>query len=236
MRFNAVLLDLDGTLVNTIADLADATNAMLAELGHAPLSLETVTSYVGKGSETLVMRALTRDLTQDAAAPNLRSPSAADTATALDIFFRHYRRLNGLRSELYPGVLEGLRAFRQAKVKLAVVTNKPEEFTHTLLVRKGLAHFFDAVVCGDTCERKKPHPMPLLHACNILDVPPSHALMIGDSMNDARAARAAGIAVLAVPYGYNENQSVQDLDVDDIVSSIQDAARWAAQEQQTQNS
>lgn len=229
MRFKALLLDLDGTLINTIGDIAAATNAMLQELGRQPLSLPAVTSYVGKGSETLVLRALTGDITQDASAPGPLAPSPVETAEALSVFFRHYRSLNGRESELYPGVMEGLRAFRQARLKMAVVTNKPEEFTHTLLIRKGLAHFFDAVVCGDTCKRKKPDPMPLLHACNLLNVAPGDALMIGDSANDAQAARAAGMAVLAVPYGYNENMDVRDLDVDDIVSSIEDAAHWAAQ-------
>src|SRR5690625_140716 len=228
MRFNAVLFDLDGTLVNTITDLADATNAMLEQLGLHPLSLETITSYVGKGSETLVVRALSGTADRTAPDPDL-------TARALELFFQHYRRTNGLRSELYPGVQKGLRAFRQARVKMAVVTNKPEEFTHTLLIRKGPAHFFDAVVGGDTCERKKPDPMPLQHARRQLDVAPENALMIGDSINDTQAARAAGIPVLAVPYGYNEGMDVQELDVDDIVSSIEDAARWAALHEQARD-
>lgn len=221
MRFKAVLLDLDGTLLDTIPDLAEATNAMRQDLGLAPLSLDTVTSYVGKGSENLVKRALTNTSTGAA-------PDAQKTARGLALFFDHYRVLNGKQTQLYPGVMDGLRAFRNAGLKMAVVTNKPEEFTHILLIKTGLAHFFDAVVCGDTCERKKPDPMPFVHACKMLDVQPGDALAIGDSVNDAQAARAAGITVLAVPYGYNEGHDVRTLDVDDIVSSIDDAARWAA--------
>src|SRR5690606_29248617 len=127
-----------------------------------------------------------------------------------------------------PGVLEGLQAFKDAGYKLAIVTNKPTEFTLPLLERTGIAAFFDGVVCGDTCEQKKPHPMPFLHACSLLGVQPGQALAIGDSVNDALAARAAGIPVLAVPYGYNEGMNVRNLPVDDIVTSIAEAARWAA--------
>lgn len=225
MRFKAVLLDLDGTLLDTIADIADAANAMRHDLNLPPLSLETLTSYVGKGSENLVIRTLNDN-------PAGTTPDSGQIAQALTLFYTHYRQFNGRRSQLYPGVMEGLRAFRNASLKMAVVTNKPEEFTHTLLIRSGLAHLFDVVVCGDTCERKKPDPMPFLHACDLLDVRPDQALAIGDSINDAQAARAAGIPVLAVPYGYNEGLDVRTLDVDDIVSSIDEAARWASHTQQ----
>lgn len=225
MRFKAVLLDLDGTLLDTIPDLADAANAMCRSLGIPELPLDTLTSYVGKGSENFVTRILASNSAGTV-------PDAHQTAHALATFLEHYRGLNGKRSQLYPGVLEGLSAFRKAGLKMAVVTNKMEEFTHTLLIRKGLAHFFDAIVCGDTCERRKPDPMPFLHACQLLDIQPEDGLAIGDSINDAQAARAAGITVLAVPYGYNEGIDVRSLDVDDIVMSIDDAARWAAQKKE----
>lgn len=226
MDFKAILLDLDGTLLDTIPDIADAVNAMRDDLGMPPLSMETLASYVGKGSEHLVIQALS-DNTDGTV------PDARQTAHALSVFYEHYRAVNGRQSRLYPGVQDGLSKFRKAGMKMAVVTNKPEAFTHMLLIKAGLAHFFDAVVCGDTCERKKPDPMPLLHACELLDVAPANALMIGDSINDAQGARAAGIRVLAVPYGYNEGIDVRNLDVDDIVMSIDDAARWAAPKQYT---
>lgn len=228
MRFKAVLLDLDGTLLDTVTDLADAANAMRRSLNMPELSLDTLSSYVGKGSENFVIRVLSNNSAGTV-------PDAHQTAQGFSIFLEHYRTLNGKRSDPYPGVLEGLGAFRKAGMKMAVVTNKLEEFTHTLLIRKGLAHFFDAVVCGDTCERKKPDPMPFLHACKLLDVDPADALAIGDSINDAQAARAAGIAVLAVPYGYNEGIDVRTLDVDDIVMTIDDAARWATNKKQHSN-
>lgn len=225
MRFNAVLLDLDGTLLDTVTDIADAGNAMLAELQLPTVTEATVRSYVGKGSENLVMRLLAHH-SIDAA------PGSTPLRQALDLFYQHYRRLNGARTQIYPEAKEGLQMFRDAGLKMAVVTNKPEEFTHTLLTRTGLREFFDIVVCGDTCERKKPHPMPFIHACEQLDVAPADALVIGDSINDAQAARAAGIPVLIVPYGYNEGLDVHSLDVDDIVSTIAQAAHWASQQKQ----
>jgi phosphoglycolate phosphatase len=123
--------------------------------------------------------------------------------------------------------VQGLEAFRQAGVRLAVVTNKLHGFAEPLLERTGLRSYFSLVVGGDTCERRKPDPMPFLHACEQLSVAPARALAIGDSVNDAVAARAAGITVLAVPYGYNEGLNVHDLDVDAIVDSVQHAAQWA---------
>lgn len=221
MPFSAVLLDLDGTLLDTIPDLASAANAMRRELGLPALAQETIATYVGKGTENLVMRALSNNGTGT-------QPSEEELQHGLGIFERHYHARNGQEATLYPGALEGLQAFSRAGVKMAVVTNKPTEFTHPLLARFGIDQYMDHVVCGDTCERKKPHPMPLLHACGLLGVSPQEALAIGDSVNDALAARAAQIPVLAVPYGYNEGMDVRTLEVDDIVTSIAEAAEWAA--------
>lgn len=220
--WRAVLIDLDGTLVDTIPDLGAAANAMLAELGAAPLPLADIATFVGKGTTVLVSRCLA------AARPALATDDAA-VVSALSIFNRHYHAVNGRESRLYPGVLEGLAAFRAQGAALAVVTNKPTEFTLPLLERTGLAEWFDVVVCGDTCEKKKPDPMPLLYACHQLGCLPGEALAIGDSINDALAARAAGIKVLAVPYGYNEGLEVQGLDIDGIVFGIDEAAAWSTQ-------
>lgn len=225
MRFSAALLDLDGTLLDTIPDLADAANAMRVELGLTALPQETIATYVGKGTPNLVTRLLSNN-------PAGTVPTADQIEHGLLVFGRHYHRFNGDKAIIYPGVIEGLEAFRKAGVKMAVVTNKPTEFTHSLLERAGLAMYFEHVVCGDTCARKKPDPMPLLHACELLGVDAGSALAIGDSVNDAQAARAAGMAVLAVPYGYNEGMDVRTLEVDDIVSSIAEAAQWAAHSQE----
>lgn len=224
MRFTSVLFDLDGTLLNTIPDLTDGVNGMRMALGLPPLRQDIVSTYVGKGSEVLVRRAL-----QD----NLRPEVSIEPellAQGMDLFYQYYHTVNGDKTVIYEGVLEGLRAFREQGVKMAVVTNKPEEFTEPLLVNTGLASFFDHAVSGDTCERKKPDPMPLQHACQLLNSRPQDTLMIGDSLNDVQAARAADIAVVAVPYGYNEGQGVQNLGADAIVSSIDEAALWALQQ------
>jgi len=217
--FQAVLLDLDGTLLDTIPDLAAAANGMLTELGAPPLPVDDIAAYVGKGTENLVRRCLND--------PRVRRPDDdAGVARALAAFNRHYHAVNGRESRLYPGVPEGLAALRAQGLQLAVVTNKPTEFTLPLLEHTGLAPWFSVVVCGDTCPRKKPDPQPLLHACEQLGCPPRRALAIGDSVNDALAARAAGITVLAVPYGYNEGRDIHELDIDGIIFGIDKAAEW----------
>lgn len=221
MRFSAVLLDLDGTLLDTIPDLARASNAMRVELGMEELPVSTIATYVGKGTENLVKKLLANN-------PEGRQPSADETAQGLRIFHQHYHRVNGDEATVYPGVIEGLDAFSDAGCALAIVTNKPTEFTLPLIERMGLAGYFSQVVCGDTCARKKPDPMPFLHACELLGAEPAASLAIGDSINDALAARAANMTVLALPYGYNEGMDVRNLPVDDIVMSIAEAAQWAA--------
>lgn len=220
MPFRAILIDLDGTLLDSIPDLASAANSMLAEFRAPTLPVADIATFVGKGTANLVRRCLTD--------PRVQLPDDEKSLErALEVFNRHYHEVNGRESRLYPGVLEGLEAFRKQGAKLAVVTNKPEEFTLPLMEKTGLAAYFDAVVGGDTCERKKPDPLPLLHACELLGCSPAEALAIGDSINDALAARAAGITVLAVPYGYNEGLDIHTLDIDDIVSGIDAAYRWA---------
>lgn len=228
MRFTSALFDLDGTLMDTLPDLANAVNAMRLELGMAALPDVLIGTYIGKGASVLVERALQDPDGDDAIAPErLRD--------ALERFQHHYHLINGDAAVLYPGCLEGLERFRSMGLRLAVVTNKPTAFTAPLLERAGIAHFFDVVVCGDTCARAKPDPMPVLHACTQLGVSPDQAVMVGDSVNDALAGRAAGAAVLAVPYGYNEGHDVQTLDVDAIVSSIADAAQWVQARQTPDN-
>ncbi|NYT65628.1 phosphoglycolate phosphatase [Alcaligenaceae bacterium] len=220
MRFKAVLFDLDGTLVDTIPDIIQATNAMREQLGLVALDDATITAYVGRGTEDLVLRALSHNM------PN--APTQALFDQGLTLFKQCYHEVNGKQSVLFDGVLEGLHAFASTGARLAIVTNKQTAFTLPLLQKMGLADYFEVVVCGDTCANKKPDPMPLLHACEALGVNPTQALMVGDSVNDALAARAADIAVLILPYGYNEGQDVRNLEVDDIVPTIAAAALWAA--------
>jgi len=221
--FTAALFDLDGTLIDTLADLAAATNAMRAEFGLPPLSRAHIGTYIGKGASRLVERAL--------AGPEGRLVTDAEREDGLALFRHHYMTHNGQEAVLYPGVREGLQAFHTMGLALGIVTNKLTQFTPPLLEQAGLSGLFSSVVCGDTCARAKPDPMPVLHACSQLCAEPGQTVMIGDSINDALAARAAGVTALAVSYGYNEGMDVRLLDVDAIVPSIVDAARWVAQRQ-----
>jgi phosphoglycolate phosphatase len=223
----AVLLDLDGTLVDSIPDLAAAANAMRVELGMPPLGLEVLATFVGKGVDYLVRRTLEGSLHVDVLPSD--DPGRELFARGRTSFHRHYALLNGDMATVYDGVIEGLRAMQDQGLKLAVVTNKPTEFTGPLLTRVGLAGFFSVVVCGDTCARRKPDPDQVLHACERLGVAPAQAVTIGDSSNDAQAGRSAGTRVLAVPYGYNEGQDVYALDVDGIVPQLTGAAQVIAQ-------
>ncbi len=216
-RIAGVIVDLDGTILDTAPDLVAATNAVLDEIGRPALPFDRIVSFVGKGAEVLVHRALTDDL--DGRAP------ADDHARAMALFKRHYLRENGRSARPFPGVVEGLTAFRDAGLRLACVTNKPAMFTEPLLRTTGLAPFFELVVSGDTLPARKPDPLPMHHVAAAFGMEPARILAIGDSLNDAAAARAAGMRVLAVPYGYNEGQDVRSLDVDGIVATLLDAAR-----------
>lgn len=215
-RARAVVIDLDGTLLDTAADLAAAVNRMLRDLGRDMLPEATVAAYVGKGAEVLVHRALGGGL--DARV------DAALHARGHDAFLRHYRDTNGRHARAYDGVREGLDAMRAKGLRLACVTNKPQAFADPLLERCGLRAAFELVLGGDALPAKKPDPMPLLHAARHLGAAPAEVVAIGDSVNDALAARAAGMTVLVVPYGYNEGRDVGSLDVDGIVGSLSEAA------------
>jgi len=210
MHFQSVTFDLDGTLLDTIADLAEACRLMLEEIGEPPRSPAEVHSFVGKGMAVLVERCLTRE----------SAPSTERLAQAIDAFKRHYTVVNGKYTTIYPGVLEGLDAWRTGGLKMGIVTNKPAIFTEMLIERMGIADFFDVVVSGDTTDFKKPHPEPIRHACHWLGVAPERNLHVGDSINDILAARAAGSAAFCVPYGYNEGQPVDSADCDALVSDL----------------
>jgi len=217
LRVKAVMIDLDGTLADTIPDLAEAANMMLRELDRPVLERELIRTFVGKGIPKLVERALAGNLEGSAPAGLL--------ARALPIYERCYAEVNGKYTVIYPGVSEGLRALSAMQLPLACVTNKAERFTLALLEHLQLARCFEQVIAGDTLPQKKPDPQPLLHACRGFGIAPGDMLMIGDSVNDVEAARAAGCPVFCVSYGYNEGRDVRELDVDAIVASLIEATR-----------
>ena len=215
------IIDLDGTMVDTAGDFNAALNLMLSELGLPDITSDELLRYVGKGSEHLVRSVLSARLPADDVESRF--------ATALDHYQHAYASVNGQHAAVYHEVAEGLAALRDAGLKLACVTNKPHRFAEDLLTQVGLRGYFDVVFGGDSFEKKKPHPLPLLRASEALGLDPSQMLAIGDSENDALAARAAGITVLTVPYGYNHGQPIQSIDSDGIVGTLLEAARWLHQ-------
>ena len=220
LRVSAVMVDLDGTLADTVPDLAAAANLMLRELGRPTLDQGLIRDFVGKGIAMLVERVLAGSLEGGAA--------REDLARALPVFERCYAGVNGRYTTIYPGVKDGLGALRAAQIPLGCVTNKAARFTLPLLAQLGLAPYFEQVVAGDTLPQRKPDPEPLLHACRGFGIAPREMLMIGDSMNDALAARAAGCPVFCVTYGYNEGRDVRALDVDAIVPTLIAATKLIA--------
>lgn len=206
LPFDAAIVDLDGTLIDTLGDFAAALNFMLRDLHYAPVSRADIEPLVGKGSEHLVAQVLarqhhTRKITHTLGAGYIQV--AAQTS-----YQRHYARINGQFSSVYPGVLEGLQLMRAAGLSMACVTNKPGVFARALLSSKGLDFFFSHVFGGDAFAHKKPHPMPLLKACEAMGARPARTLMVGDSSNDAKAAQAASCPLALVTYGYNHGEPI----------------------------
>ena len=185
-HYRAALIDLDGTLVDTLSEIAAAANAMLADAGRPAMTERETSEVVGEGAAALVAALVGK----------------AGVAQWLPVYLAHYRVHNGTKSTLYPQVREGLAALRDAGLAVACVTNKPRELVGPLFDHLGIARFFDCLVGGGDTVEKKPHPAPLLHACALLKVEPADCVMIGDSKNDALAASAAGAISLTVPYGY----------------------------------
>ena len=213
----AVMIDLDGTLLDTAKDLAVAVNLMLNQLDRPPLDETLVRTFVGKGIPNLVKRALAGALSGE--------PDAALLERALPLYLDCYAGVNGKYTTLYPGVQEGLEALERAGFPLACVTNKTGRFALPLLRQMRIDAYFEIVIAGDTLPQKKPDPLPLTHTCRHFGIAPAQMLMIGDSLNDAQAARAAGCPVFCVTYGYNEGIDVRELDVDAIVGSLLETTR-----------
>lgn len=214
----AVIVDLDGTMVDTLGDFVAALNLMLADLVLAPVDRGVVETMVGKGSEHLIQSVLEHVLKMHSAPVEQTVDSLYAAAWAS--YQGHYLAINGQHAQVYPGVVEGLRRMQEEGFKMACLTNKPLAFAQQLLKMKGLDGYFSQVFGGDSFERKKPDPMPLLKTCEALSSAPVRTLMLGDSSNDARAARAAGCPVVLVTYGYNHGQPIRAVDADGFVDSF----------------
>jgi len=202
-------------MVDTLGDFAVALNRMLDDLRLPPVETATIARLVGKGSEHLIRSVL-----------GLVGAAPDCYQAAWQSYQRHYLAVNGDHATVYPGVAAGLQALRERGLRLACVTNKPTNFARPLLQAKGLAGYFDAVFGGDAFERRKPDPLPLLKTCEALAASPAATLAIGDSSNDAQAARAAGCAVVLVTYGYNHGEPVRAVAADGFLDSLADVGCW----------
>lgn len=212
MRPHMILIDLDGTLVDSVPDLAFCVDAMMARLGRPPHGEAKVRNWVGNGVERLVRRSLIGQLEGE--------PDEAEFQRAYPIFLELYRDNTSKRSQLFPGIEEGLDWLKAAGYRLGCVTNKAAQFTEPLLRDLGVRDSFEIVISGDTLPRSKPDPLPLLHAAAHFDVEPAAALMIGDSISDVKAARAAGFTIFCMSYGYNHGQDIRDYHPDAVLDSL----------------
>ncbi|MGM0983561.1 MAG: phosphoglycolate phosphatase [Pseudomonadota bacterium] len=215
-----VTFDLDGTLVDSVPDLALAVDAALADLGLRAAGEAKVRNWVGNGSFVLMERALHSAIQPNGEAFPHEAPDGAFLERAHAAFLDHYGRDPGAHTRLYPGVREALDALRDRGLPLALVTNKPYAFIAPLLEGLGLAEYFALCLGGDSLPEKKPDPAPLRHVAAHFDVSPAACLMVGDSRHDIEAGRAAGFRTLAVPYGYNHGESVRDSGPDGVVESL----------------
>jgi len=227
-RFDAAIVDLDGTMVDTLGDFAASLNRMLDDLSLPHVAPSAIETMVGKGSEHLIHSALVHVMAPAVAKAEADAKARALFDRAWERYQRHYLAINGRHSAVYPGVVEGLKALRAQGLRLACLTNKPTSFAKPLLADKGLDGFFELVFGGDAFERKKPDPLPLLKTCEAMGTAPARTLMIGDSSNDARAARAAGCPVVLVTYGYNHGEPVRGVDADGFVDSLAELVPAAA--------
>ena len=232
--FDAAIVDLDGTMVDTLDDFCVALNGMLGDLPppytHHQVNRADVAQWVGKGSENLIKTALAVvyiNFIQSISGANESptpttggGPSETLFGQAWSSYQRHYLTINGQHATVFPGVVEGLTHLKARGLKLACLTNKPLAFAQALLKDKGLDGFFELTFGGDSFDRKKPDPLPLLKTCEALGTTPARTLMLGDSSNDAQAARAAGCPVWLVTYGYNHGQPIRAVDADGFIDSL----------------
>lgn len=207
-----ILIDVDGTLVDSVPDLAYCVDALMEKLGREPHGEAKVRTWVGNGVERLCRRALIGQLDGE--------PSDEDFAKAYPLFLELYAANTSQRSRLFPGVREGVDSFKAAGYILGCVTNKAAQFTLPLLTDLGLKDDFGIIVSGDDLPEKKPHPLPLLHAAKALGAEPAESLMLGDSRSDVKAARAAGFQIVCMSYGYNHGEDIRSENPDAVINSF----------------
>ena len=211
-RPEMILIDVDGTLVDSVPDLAWCVDEMMQSLGLAPRGEAAVRNWVGNGVETLTRRALSNSMDGE--------PDPDLYQRALALFMDLYKDNVSKRSVLYPGVREALDYLKSQAYRLGCVTNKASAFTLPLLTDLGVHDGFEIIICGDQLEKKKPDPMPLLHAARHFAVAPERSLMIGDSVSDVKAARAAGFQIACMSYGYNHGEDIRDYHPDAVMDSM----------------
>ncbi|MES9874038.1 MAG: phosphoglycolate phosphatase [Candidatus Sedimenticola sp. 6PFRAG7] len=207
-----ILIDLDGTLVDSVPDLAYCVDTMMEKIGRPAYGEDRVRDWVGNGVERLTRRALIGQLEGE--------PTDEDFEKAYPIFLDLYDKHNGEKSGLYPGVREGLNYLKTTGIRMGCVTNKAAQFTVPLLKALGVYDDFEIVISGDTLPKKKPDPMPLLHGAKHFGVDPSECMMLGDSVSDVKAARAAGFGIICMSYGYNHGNDIRDANPDHVIDSF----------------
>lgn len=209
-----ILIDLDGTLVDSVPDLARSIDLMMQQIDRDPCGEALVRDWVGNGVEKLVKRALTGAMDGE--------PDPSEFTRAYPLFLELYQRHNGEASRLYPGVAEGLAYLASAGYTLGCITNKAARFSDALLTALGIRDRFGILISGDTLPSKKPDPLPLLHAADYFGLSPEESLMLGDSVSDVKAARAAGFPVICVTYGYNHGEDIRLAQPDRVIDSFMD--------------
>ncbi|GAA0401481.1 phosphoglycolate phosphatase [Cocleimonas flava] len=207
-----IMIDVDGTLVDSVPDLSWCLDETLKKVGLPPRGEAAARKWVGNG----VIRIVERGIANDLDAPH----DEAIFKDAMPIFRELYAENTSKRSKLYPGVREGVDYLKSTGIKIGCITNKDEQFTHPILKDLGLWNDFEIVISGDTLEKKKPDPLPLLHGAKMLGVKPENSLMLGDSTSDVKAARAAGFEIICMSYGYNHGDDIRDSNPDAVIDSM----------------
>ena len=207
-----IMIDVDGTLVDSVPDLTYCVDEMMKQLGKEPCGETKVREWVGNGVPKLVERALTGELES--------VPNSDDFEKAYPIFLELYADNTAKKSCLYDGVREGLDYMKDRGYLLGCVTNKAEQFTLPLLKALGIFNDFAIIISGDTLAKKKPDPMPLLHSAEHFGINPKDCLMLGDSVSDVKASRAAGFEIICMSYGYNHGNDIADENPDLVIDSM----------------